>query len=91
MRDGPKESLRARLFFNRLRCSFYCEVHVSLSYLYPQFENMIHFIYFNSCHFHHRVYYELTIACFPVGLISAMDRTLRPVIAKGLGSTPGQD
>jgi len=25
--------------------------------------------YFNSCHFHHGVYYELTMACSPVGLI----------------------
>ena len=27
-----------------------------------------------SCPFHHRVYYQLTIACFPVGLITSMDR-----------------
>ena len=34
-------------------------------------QNMIHFMYFNSSHVHHRVYYELTMACFPVGLISS--------------------
>ena len=27
-------------------------------------------------------YYELTIACSPVGLIGSMDRALRPTIAK---------
>ena len=54
-------------------------------------QNMIHFIYFNSCHIHHRAYYELTMACSPVGLISSMDRALRLVIAKvraGKGSIP---
>ena len=25
-------------------------------------KNMVHFIYFNSWHFHHRVYYELTMS-----------------------------
>ena len=36
-------------------------------------QNMIHFIYFNTCHFHHdRVYYELTMACSPVGLINSV-------------------
>lgn len=43
---------------------------------------MSHLIYFHSYHFHHREYYELTIACFPVGLVSLMDRVLSPVIAK---------
>ena len=43
---------------------------------------MSHFIYFHSCHSHHRVYYELTMACFPVSFISLMDRALRPIIAK---------
>ena len=45
-------------------------------------QNMSHFIYFHSCHSHQRVYYELTMACFPVSFISLMDRALRPVIAK---------
>jgi len=45
-------------------------------------QNMIHFIYFNSYHFHHWVYYELTKACSPVGLISSVDRGLHLVIAK---------
>ena len=27
-----------------------------------------------SCPFHHRVYYQLTIACFPVGLITSTGR-----------------
>ena len=27
-----------------------------------------------SCHFHHRIYYELTITCSPVRLIRSMDR-----------------
>ena len=35
-------------------------------------QNMICFIYFNSCHCHHRVYYKLTMACSPVGLISSI-------------------
>ena len=39
-------------------------------------------IHFNSCHFHHRIYHELTMACSPVGLISSVDRSLRPIIAK---------
>ena len=30
-------------------------------------------------------YHELTVACSPVGLISLIDRALRPVIAKGPG------
>ena len=43
-------------------------------------QNVSHFIYFHSCHFHHRVYYKLTMDCSPVGLISfIMDRALRPV------------
>ena len=45
-------------------------------------QNMSHFIYFNSCHIHHRAYYELTMACSPVGLISSMNRALHLVIAK---------
>ena len=44
---------------------------------------MSDFIFFHSCHFDHWVYYELTMACSPVGLISSMDRALRPVVAKG--------
>ena len=40
----------------------------------------IHFKHFNSCRFHHRVYYKLTMACSPVALISSMDRALCPVI-----------
>ena len=32
-----------------------------------------------SCHFHHRIYYELTITCSPVRLIRSMDRGL-PVV-----------
>ena len=53
----------------------------SLSYVYWHFK--ICFIsYFNSYDFHHRVYYELTMACSPVGLISSMDRALRLVNAK---------
>ena len=44
-------------------------------------QNTIHFIY--SCHFHNRVYHELTTMAFsPVGLCSPMDRALRPVIVK---------
>ena len=46
----------------------------SLSYLYWHFK----ISYFNSYDFHHRVYYELTMACSPVGLISSMDGALRP-------------
>ena len=42
---------------------------------------MIHFIYFNSCHFHHWVSYELTMAYSSVSLISSMNRALHPVIA----------
>ena len=45
-------------------------------------QNMIHLIYFNSCHIHHRAYYKRTMACSPVGLISSMNRALRLVIAK---------
>ena len=43
-----------------------------------------------SCPFHHRVYYQLTIACFPVGLISTMDRVRLFVDRKSQGSIPGQ-
>ena len=32
------------------------------------------------CHFHYQAYYELTIACSPVGLLSSMDRALRLVL-----------
>ena len=39
---------------------------------------MSDFIFFHSCHFDHWVYYELTMACSPVGLISSMDRALCP-------------
>ena len=46
-------------------------------------QNMVDFIYFSTCHFHYdRVYYELTMACSPVGLIRSVDRALRLVIAK---------
>ena len=31
-------------------------------------------LWYFSCHFHHRIYYELTITCSPVHLIRAMDR-----------------
>ena len=41
-------------------------------------KNMIRlFIYFKSFYFHHQVFYELIMACFPVGLINSMDRALR--------------
>ena len=30
---------------------------------------LIFFIYFHSCHFYHRVYYELTMACSPDGYV----------------------
>ena len=44
---------------------------------------MFDYIYLNTCHFHYdRVYYELTMACSPVGLISSVDRALRLVIPK---------
>ena len=43
-----------------------------------------------SCPFHHRVYYQLTIACSPVGLISTMDRVRLLVDRKSQGSIPGQ-
>ena len=43
-----------------------------------------------SCPFHHRVYYQLTIACFPVGLISTMDRVRLLIDRKSQGSIPGQ-
>ena len=33
-----------------------------------------------SCHFHHWIYYELTITCSPVPLISSMERGL-PVVS----------
>ena len=48
---------------------------------------MIHFIYqyFNSCHFQYWLYYILTMACSPVGLISSIDRVLCLVIS-GLDS-----
>ena len=46
-------------------------------------QNMVDFIYFSTCRLHYdRVYYELTMACSPVGLISSVDRALRLVIAK---------
>ena len=32
------------------------------------------------CHFHHQAYYELTMACSPVGLWNSMDRALHLVI-----------
>ena len=34
-------------------------------------------LYFHSCNFHHRVIYELTMACSSVGLIGSMDWALR--------------
>ena len=37
-----------------------------------------------SCHFHHQVYNELTIACYSVGLISALNKALHPVINRVL-------
>ena len=39
------------------------------------------FISLSAVH-HHRVYYELTMACSPDGLTTAVKRALRPVIAK---------
>ena len=30
---------------------------------------LIFFIYFHSCHFYHRVYYELTMTCSPDGFV----------------------
>ena len=53
-------------------------------------QNMIYFIHqFNSCHFHHRVYYKLTMACSLVRLMDS--RVLRPVIAEaGQGSIADQ-
>ena len=50
---------------------------------------MIHFIYFNSCLFHHRVYYELRIVCSPVGLISSM-YSVASGYRKGQNSIPNQ-
>ena len=49
---------------------------------------MSHLIYFHSYHFHHREYYELTTACFPVGLVSLMDRVLKSGHRKGQGGIP---
>ena len=50
---------------------------------------MIHFIYFNSCLFHHRVYYELRMVCSPVGLISSM-YSVASGSRKGQNSIPDQ-
>ena len=70
-----------RFFFNRLDCLFNCKDLIHLTSL-SAVQNMIHFIYFNSWHFHYRVYYELVTACCPVGLISLMDRAMRRVTAQ---------
>ena len=50
---------------------------------------MIHIIYFNSCLFHHRVYYELRMVCSPVGLISSM-YSVASGYRKGQNSIPDQ-
>ena len=71
-----------RFFFNRLGCLFSHGDHFHYHIFIRSSKNMSHFTYFHSCHSHHRVYYELTMACFPVSFISLMDRALRPVIAK---------
>ena len=38
-------------------------------------DDMIPFIYFHSCHFHW-IYYELAMACSPVGSINSMDKAI---------------
>ena len=54
-------------------------------------QNMSHFKYLHSCHFHCRLYYKLSMACSAAGLISHMDRALRwSGHPKGQGSIPGQ-
>ena len=58
--------------------SFYC---IQRSFFTRAAQNMIIFIHFDSCLFHHRIYYEFTMACPPLISLS-MDRALRPVIAK---------
>ena len=70
-----------RFFFNRLDCLFNCKDLIHFTSL-SAVQNMIHFIYFNSWHFHYRVYYKLITTCCPVGLISLMDRAMRRVTAE---------
>ena len=48
--------------------------------LYPQSEKRVNSP-FSFMSFHHRVYYELTMAYSPVELITLMDSALRPIIA----------
>ena len=62
------------------------KIFISLSAV----QNMIHFIYFNSFIFIHRVSYELRMACSPVGLISSMDSGYRKGYRKAHGSIPNQ-
>ena len=51
-----------------------------ISYLYGfRSSKMINFIFQFICHFH---YYDLKMACSPIGSISSLDRALRPVMAK---------
>ena len=42
---------------------------ISLFYVSKYMKWLIFFIYFHSCHFYHRVYYELTMACSPDGYV----------------------
>ena len=65
--------------FILLRRSYHFQVRIFIrSSKYDSFRIFVHF---NLCHFHHRVYYELTMACSPVFLICLIDRASRPAIA----------
>ena len=65
--------------FILLRRSYHFQVRIFIrSSKYDSFRIFVHF---NLCHFHHRVYCELTMACSPVLLICLIDRVSRPAIA----------
>ena len=44
-------------------------IFISLFYVSNYMKWLIFFIYFHSCHFYHRVYHELTMACSPDGYV----------------------
>ena len=64
----------AQVVYSKARIISVVSNFISLSAV----QNMSHFTYFLSCHFHHRV----LLLCSPVGLISLMERALCPVFAR---------
>ena len=81
--NGPQNWVKNLSGWKRTRrIRKYSTARIISTFILSEVQHMIHFTYYHSCHFDHRLYYELTMAYSPVSLISLIDRALSSVIAK---------